>query len=262
MLMARDMWKIANMIACCCELDTASRRLRTLSLGLAAALGLVACGPATPTQGINDHYEAQNRQVHKFNVGIDKNIIRPLARSTGIIPEPVKQGVSNFSDNLDLPGAVVNNLLQFRLGQAAENTLRFGINTTIGIGGLFDPATAAGVKGKDTDFGETLYVWGATEGNYLELPFMGPSTERDALGKVVDYALNPLRLIRPKTQHSRDRQNRIKTCRPGPLSETVDSVLYESADSYAQTRLLYLDNRRFNLGQAPSRKFVEDPYAQ
>jgi phospholipid-binding lipoprotein MlaA len=128
---------------------------------------------------------------------------------------------------------------------------------------VFDPATAAGVAGDPTDFGETLHIWGVTEGNYFELPLFGPSTDRDALGKVVDIALDPLQLILPeKTSLPLVAKVASRISDRGRYSETVDSVLYDSADSYAQARLLYLQNRRFDLGQAPSDESFEDPYAE
>lgn len=225
---------------------------------------LAGCGPAPTPAGFADPFEAQNRAVHRFNLGLDRNLLRPMARGTSkALPEPVEQGISNFAENLELPGTVVNNILQLRLGKAVENTLRFAINTTIGIGGLFDPASAAGVTGKPTDFGETLHVWGLAEGNYLELPLLGPSTERDALGQVVDIVLDPFKLILPKDSNV-PLLARIagKIVDRGRYSDTVDSILYDSADGYAQARLLYLQNRRFELGQAPAEESFEDPYAE
>lgn len=265
MLIAKDWWHILTMKLNVWAAPTQNRRaLPSLWLGIVALLGLTACGPATPTQGISDPNEAQNRAIHRVNVALDKNVLRPLAsKANKLIPEPVVQGVVNFAGNLELPGVILNDILQFRLGKAVENTVRFTINTTVGIGGLFDPATAAGVNGKSTDFGETLYVWGVTEGNYAELPFLGPSTDRDALGKVVDYMLDPLKLVLPPG-------NRLpllakigsKIADRARYSETVDSILYDSADSYAQTRLFYLQHRRYNLGEVPSDESFEDPYAQ
>ena len=235
-----------------------------LALALFAAVGLTSCGPAPVSSGISDPNEAQNRAVHSFNLTLDKHVLRPVATSaTRLLPPEVEQGVVNFSSNLELPGTVVNNLLQLRLDRAIENTLRFAINTTIGIGGFLDPATAAQVYGKSTDFGETLAVWGVTEGNYVELPLFGPSTDRDALGKVVDFALDPLKLIFPNSGNvPLIAKIGAKIADRGRYSETVNSILYESADSYAQARLLYLQHRRFNLGEAPSDELFEDPYAQ
>ena len=242
----------------------ARRAVFAAFLGLSVSFGLTACGPATPTAGIVDPNEGYNRGIHKFNLAVVKNVVRPLANSaTKIIPPQVREGVDNFAGNLELPGRVVNNVLQLRFGKAIENTTRFAINTTLGIGGLFDPATAVGVEGKDTDFGETLYVWGVTEGNYAELPFIGPSTDRDALGKAIDIALDPVKLLWPDSDNIRlfAKLGSGLSAR-GRYTQTLDSILYESADSYAQARLLYLDNRRFNLGQTPSEDTFEDPYAQ
>lgn len=233
-------------------------------LGTVALLFVTACGPAPGNSGISDPHEAQNRAVHRLNLALDKNVLRPVARGANkALPHPVEQGIVNFADNLELPGRVVNNVLQLRLGKAVENTLRFAINSTIGIGGLFDPATQAGVNGKPTDFGETLHLWGVSEGNYIELPFFGPSTDRDAVGKVVDMAMDPLKLIFPNSGNmSLIAKIGAKIADRGRYSETVDSILYDSADGYAQARLLYLQNRRFELGQVPSDESFEDPYAQ
>ena len=234
------------------------------TLGLVALLG--ACGPAAMPSGINDPNEARNRDIHAFNRGVDKLVLRPTANTySSILPEPVERGVSNFASNLDAPGDVANNLLQLRLGKAAQNTLRFAINTTIGIGGLFDPATALGVAGDPTDFGETLHVWGVPEGQYSEVPFMGPTPDRDFVGVIVDVALNPVRLAlpEPKSYYATGAKLASRLSDRARYGDTVDSILYESADSYAQTRLLYLQNRRFELGGAAgdAEGGFEDPYA-
>jgi phospholipid-binding lipoprotein MlaA len=168
----------------------------------------------------------------------------------GAVPEPVRQGVDNFASNLSQPSNVVNNLLQVRIGQAAQNTLRFVINSTVGIGGLFDPATALGVEARPTDFGETLHVWGVPEGDFAMLPVFGPSTTRDTVGFVVDIALDPLRYAVPSADRRYVTGLEVMD-RFGDRYErrdTVASILYESADSYTQLRSLYLQNRRFELG--------------
>lgn len=242
------------------------RGRRSLTASLALALLVSACGPAQVPSGINDPNEARNREVHAFNRGVDRVLLRPTANTySSILPEPVEQGISNFATNLDAPGDVVNNLLQLRLGKAAENTLRFAINSTVGIGGLFDPATALGVAGDPTDFGETLHVWGAPEGQYAEVPFMGPTTDRDLVGVIVDVALNPVRLVlpTPESYYATGTKVASRLSDRARYGDTVDSVLYDSADSYAQLRLLYLQNRRFELGQTAGGADAgfEDPYA-
>lgn len=246
------------------------RNAKLLTPGRVAAVAVLsvlsACGPAPVPSGINDPNEANNRQVHEFNRGVDRALLRPTANTySSILPEPIENGVTNFAQNLDAPGDVVNNVLQLRLGKAAENTLRFAINTTLGIGGLFDPATALGVAGDPTDFGETLHVWGVEEGEYAEVPFIGPTTGRDTLGLVVDVALNPVRLAlpSPESYYATGASIASGLSNRARFGDTVDSILYESADSYAQARLLYLQNRRFELGQTAGGDDAgfEDPYA-
>lgn len=236
---------------------------------LALSLALASCGETTAPAGIADPAEAQNRDFHEFNVLLDRTFLRPVAKGVNAVaPAPLLEGVSNFADNLDMPKAVVNDILQLKLDKAAENTLRFVINTTVGIGGIFDPATALGVAGDETDFGETLHVWGVPEGNYAELPFVGPTTDRDFAGTLVDFAMNPLRLIVPKQYAMVPTLAKLaaRIGDRGRYSETYDSVLYDSADGYAQTRLLYLQNRRYELGMTSAEEAYvdpyEDPYAQ
>ena len=239
----------------------------------AALLGLLAaCGAAPRADGINDPFEAANRKVHDFNRGLDRVLVGPASRGYGgIVPEPAQRVVGNVANTLDLPGDILNNLLQLRLDRAATNTLRLATNLTMGLGGLFDASTALGLPEAPTDFGETLHVWGVGEGPYLELPFAGPSTVRDTAGTVVDLAINPVRLALPTREANAATALKLFS-RLGDrnrFSETVESILYESADSYAQARLLYLQNRRFQLGQSgdanPEDDFIdpyEDPYAE
>ncbi len=228
---------------------------------------LLACTPVDSTREFNDPFEAQNRAMHEANRELDRLFVRPSSRAYGsAIPKPVQQGLSNFSDNFETPGIMVNNLLQGDIEHLVENSFRFVINSTFGIGGLMDPAQAIGLQGNDADFGQTLHVWGIREGAYLELPVIGPSTERDAFGMVVDTALNPLSYLLPSPEKYAGTATKLAS-RIGDrdrYSDTVDSILYGSADSYAQARLLYLQNRRFELGQeVESDTFdpYEDPYA-
>lgn len=245
------------------------RIVQAFSIAMAGLLA--ACGPAPVAEGINDPFEAHNRKVHDFNRALDRTFVRPAADAYSILPEPVERGIANFAANLDAPGDVLNSLLQGRPAPAAQNTLRFAVNTIFGIGGLFDTATALGLPADPTDFGETLHVWGVGEGNYTEVPFLGPKTERDLVGTVVDIAANPVSLLLPSPESAYATGAKVASSLGdrARYSDTVDSILYESADSYAQTRLLYLQNRRFALGQtvddASGEGFVdpyEDPYAE
>lgn len=226
-----------------------------VSGGIVAALvafGLAACAKTPPADGINDPFEPANRAVHGFNRGLDTALVRPASRVSGtVLPEPLRQGVSNVAATLDMPVVIANDLLQLRVMSAATNVLRLGMNLTLGLGGFFDPATAAGMPPGDNDFGRTLAVWGIGEGPYLELPLLGPSTLRDTVGIAVDTAFDPLRSVL-----SHGQANTALAVKAGArlndrykFTGTVDSILYESADSYAQARLLYLQHRRFQIGE-------------
>ncbi|WP_295070955.1 VacJ family lipoprotein [Tabrizicola sp.] len=223
--------------------------LRT-TLAIATVALLAACGGAPSGDGFNDPFEPTNRKVHTFNKGVDRALVGPASKGFGGVPEPLKRAVGNMADTLDLPGDIANNLLQLRLVAAAENTLRLGANLTFGLGGTIDIASELGLPENPTDFGETLHVWGVGEGPYVELPLAGPSTVRDTVGAVVDVALNPVRLALPEKEATAATVLKLFS-RLGDrdrFSDTVDSLLYDSADSYAQARLLYLQNRRFELG--------------
>lgn len=239
-------------------------RIRGLKLKwVVVAVVMSGCASAQDPLSDADPMEPFNRQAHEFNKAVDTAVLRPISKAlTGDGEGALGARVGDFADNLGKPGDIVNNLLQLRLIKAGENTLRFGFNTIFGLGGLFDVATAAGMPENDTDFGETLHIWGLGEGAYLELPLKGPTTERDLIGDVVDSLIDPVGHLLKKPESDVARAARIgsKIGERGRYSETVDSILYDSADSYAQTRLLYLQNRRHQLGQTSGEDGFVDPY--
>ncbi len=224
---------------------------------------LTACSAPTPGADFNDPFEETNRFVHNFNKGLDRVALRPAGQVAAALPMEITEPVSNFADNVGLPGMVANGLLQGDIGGAGTNTMRFLINTTVGIGGLFDPAGAIGLGEESTDFGETLAVWGVQEGAYMELPVFGPSTERDAVGIFVDLIFDPLARVGTAPQIDYGTATRVADIANtrGAFMDTFDSVLYESADSYAQARLAYLQNRRFELGEEPPAATGIDPFS-
>jgi len=234
----------------------------------AAALTLLvaACstpGPDQAPDGIWDPYETANRRTHAFNKGLDRSLVRPAGRGyASVVPDEVQDVVSNFADNLGTPASMVNQTLQGDVAGVMHNFFRFTINSTIGLLGLFDPAADMGLPERPSDFGQTLQVWGIPEGAYIELPLLGPSTERDTAGKVVDLFTNPLDYALPRPERYYGTATRVasKVGDRGRYSDTVDSILYESADSYAQARLIYLQNRRFELGEEAKDTYI-DPYA-
>lgn len=245
---------------------SALARPRLAHLALAASLALAGCSAAPPGTDIWDPYEERNRRVHEANKALDQAVFG----GPGATPEaeeppkaaPLRTGISNFAGNLSLPRHVLNALLQGRVDDAAQNGFRLAINSTLGLGGLFDPATSMGLPGRPTDFGETLHVWGAPEGAYLELPLLGPSTGRDAVGGLVDLAIDPLNFALITVRERNLALGTRLVARLGDRAEysaLVESTLYQSADSYAQARLLYLQNRRFELG-ATTDEDLFDPY--
>ena len=241
---------------------------------ISAALLLSACTAQSPVDpgAINDPFEAGNRRIHAFNKGVDSALIRPLtggkddqageADGTGGSAMDV---LVNVGSNLSLPGKVLNQILQVRPGPALRNTARFAVNSTLGLGGLHDPAGREfALTEVDTDFGETLHVWGVPEGAYLELPVLGPSTLRDATGKLVDLVIDPWDFWLDEDEYWGSFAIRVasKAGERARFGDTVDSVLYESADSYSQLRLIYLMHRRHELSQGGGSEdpYVIDPY--
>ena len=156
---------------------------------------------------------------------------------------------------------VINDLIQFRLKDASSNTARFVVNSTIGLGGIFDPASNLGLPERYSDFGETLHVWGFHEGPYVELPLFGPSTLRNSVGRMVDFVSNPVRLLSETSEQQiyASSQTLKAVDQRGRFSELVDSIMYDSEDSYAQARLLYLQQRREFLRKTDNKEYI-DPY--
>ena len=229
--------------------QTARRPLVRLMAALSLAV-LAGCNTPDAPVEIYDPYEARNRRVHEFNKRLDRNLVRPVARGYGtVVPQPVRTGVSNFGDNLDGPGQVTNDLLQGSFSDASHNAVRFVVNTTLGLAGIFDVATPLGLTARPTDFGETLHVWGAPEGAYREGIASGPSTERDTAGRIVDFFTNPLGYVLPTEARVVGIGARVGGAVDDRYryDQTVSDTLYNSADSYAATRSLYLQNRRYQL---------------
>jgi phospholipid-binding lipoprotein MlaA len=217
---------------------------------LAMFLGLAGC--ATLPSGKpdpRDRFERVNRSVFAFNTKLDHAILRPAARGyVKVTPRPVRIGISNFMSNLVSPATIVNNFLQGKFKDGASDTARLVINTTVGIGGLFDPATGMGLDRHLGDFGQTLGIWGMHAGPYLVLPFLGPSTVRDAFGLVPDYLL----LHEIETVQLFDNNAYIEwglfavsaVNRRSQLLDT-DRLLDSSYDPYAFLRSAYLQRREY-----------------
>ena len=230
-----------------------AKRILVLGLGLAV---FSACSVPEPGTDVHDPYESVNRATHRVNVELDRSALRPASQVYGtLVPSPVRRSVDNAADNLGMPSAVMNKLLQGDIEDAVHNTARFAVNTTFGLLGFFDLATEMGLEARDTGFADTLATWGASEGAYVVLPVLGPSTERDTAGFVVDLLTDPVGSVLGPRLGDQAEDNSLNFTAASTinnryeLTETVDGILYDSADSYAQLRLFYLDSRRFALGQ-------------
>ena len=161
-------------------------------LPLAAVALLAGCTIAKPRT--DDPLQKYNRKVYAFNDAMDKAVIRPVAVGyRKVTNPPVRRSMSDFFTNLRMPITVANDLLQARPKQALQSTGRFLVNLTLGLGGFFDPASQLGIPLEDNDFGVTLARWGVPDGDYLVLPFVGPTTARDVWRLPVDsYFFDPL----------------------------------------------------------------------
>jgi phospholipid-binding lipoprotein MlaA len=246
------------------QLKLSAINFRRAVPAFAVVLVLAGCAADRGPGEINDPYENVNRRVHAFNRGLDKVVVRPSSQVYGtVLPQTVRTGVSNFAENLSVPGTVVNNILQGKPIDALGNTVRFGFNLVFGFGGLADPASNLGLPLDPTGFGETLAVWGVREGAYIELPAFGPSTERATVGLAADFVLDPLSLVlsSPEKYVPTGSQVADRVGDRYTFSDFIDSVLYESADSYAQARQLYLQNTRSALGEVTDDDAI-DPYAE
>ncbi len=231
-----------------------NRPVSLFAVLLAAALVTGCVGNQTIDGEVNpDPYEDTNRGFYKFNDALDRHIMTPVAKNyVKVTPEPVRDGVTNFFDNLEYLNVIMHSFLQGKLGQGISDVTRFVVNSTIGIGGLFDVATSMGMKENDEDLGQTLAVWGVDQGAYLYIPFLGPYTARNSPDVASSYFTNPFSYISsifllPVTALNliNDRAN---------LLEASEFVEEASIDPYSFTREAYLQQRRYLIydGNPPS----------
>ena len=196
-----------------------------------------------------DPLEGYNRAIYKFNDTLDRFVLKPVAKGyKAVMPEIIDDGVTNFFNNLDDVIVVANDVLQGKFDQAARDSTRLVFNTTFGLLGFFDVAGRyMDLPKQNEDFGQTLGKWGVGEGGYLMLPFLGPSTYRDAPALLVDWFLfNPIRFLNP------DLPSRIATLAVEAVDTRADLLRVEKAledaalDRYVFIREAYLQ-RRLNL---------------
>ena len=193
-----------------------------------------------------DPWEGFNRKVHAFNVVVDRAIAHPLAIAyTSVVPEFARTGVSNFFNNLRAPVTLTNQLLQGRPADAWDTLARFLLNSTVGIGGLFDPASKAMMPRRSEDFGQTLGAWGWRRSRYVELPFFGPRTVRDVFGMAGDAPLSPMRTIEDDKVRIGLQGLQLVDRRAQLLA--VDDMRANAVDEYALVRDAWLQRRNYQI---------------
>jgi phospholipid-binding lipoprotein MlaA len=230
-----------------------------ISGAAALVVASLVAGCATPPENnpearaaykeANDPLEPANRYFFEVNDGLDELLFKPIAAWYNLLlPAPVERGVHNVLTNLNSPVIFANDLMQGSLPRAGITFKRFAINSTLGIGGLFDVAARLGLRRHEEDFGQTLAVWGASEGPYLTMPFLGSSTARD-LGWLVDSAMDPWSWILPGHL-----QYLIYT-RTGTQAvdlrarnlDSVEQIRKGALDYYATTRSVYRQRRNYQI---------------
>lgn len=225
------------------------RRLLLLIAALTLGASLAGCASAPPGEGPHDPddpFENTNRALFQASLTTDRYVTLPAARLyRHAIPRPVRESIRHFLNNLNAPVIFTNDVLQGELGRAGVTAARFGINTTIGLGGLFEVAEGWGLPRHSEDFGQTLAVWGVGEGPYLFLPIIGPGNPRDLAGWGVDFLFDPLTFVHwgdkwpvPYVRAAIDgidlRERNI---------ETLEDIQRTSLDFYGSVKSLYRQTR-------------------
>jgi len=216
-------------------------------LAFALAVSLSACTSIPAEQrAASDPWESMNRSVFQLNINVDKATTKPLARGyRKILPGPVRKGVSNFFQNLTTPRSSINNFLQGKPARGFSELGRFVLNSTIGIGGLIDVATAGGMQEYPEDFGQTAATWGVPDGPYVMLPLLGPKTLRDVVFLPVDIAVDPL--YQYDNTSLRDKLYFVRLIDLRYRLLTLDRLLDKSNDPYLTARESYLQNREYEV---------------
>jgi phospholipid-binding lipoprotein MlaA len=205
--------------------------------------------------GIRDPFEGWNRGVYGLNRGLDRAVVRPVAMGyRRALPKEAREGLHNVLANLGAPAVFVNDVLQVRPRPAGESAVRFAVNTTVGVLGVFDVASQLGVYRHRADFGQTLGRYGVAPGPYLFLPVFGPSSVRDTLGLAVNTAIDPMNNLR--FDGALAAKVTVISANAVDLRVALDKDLKDldrsATDPYASTRSVWIQNRRaFIRGDQP-----------
>ena len=232
-------------------------------LTLISCLLVGGCATLPPSSAAKpdprDPWERFNRASFKFNDAMDRAILRPVAKAyVKVTPRILRKGLGNALDNLESITTIVNDTLQGKIGQAGRDSARFLLNSTLGLGGLFDPASAAGLEMHDEDFGQTLGVWGVKSGPYLMVPILGPSSARDFVGRVTEQFTYPVSYLEDDSTRYMIRAVDFVNLRASLLD--LDAQLEQSFDRYAFVRNAWLQRREYKVldGNLPDELLEDD----
>ena len=217
---------------------------------IAVTLLLGGCASSSQSDAVNDPLESVNREVFAFNHSLDNRAALPAATYyTSAVPQDARDGVHNFLSNLSLPVTFANDVLQGETTQAGNTVCRFGVNTTVGVLGIMDPASGMGYSEHEADFGQTLAVYGVPGGPYMVLPLLGSTQPRELAGKLlVDLYFNPLGYV---TYHGKlyvsltENVLKLVDQRSRKIGALRD-VERTSIDYYASMRNIYLQKHSTN----------------
>ena len=234
--------------------------LAAVLLLLGPLLGCATPPPANDADAVAEFNEAKdpleptNRVLYSINNGIDTVILRPVAVAyRAVVPEPVRTGIHNVLSNLTTPVLLGNDILEAKPRRAGDTTMRFLINTSIGVVGVFDVAKDLGYPEHDTDFGMTLALWGVPEGPFLFLPVLGPTNPRDAAGRGVDIAGDPFTWVGQGTVVTVlnwTRSGLTAADQRAQVIDAIDSIKKTALDPYATFRSLYRQHRQAQIQKA------------
>jgi phospholipid-binding lipoprotein MlaA len=211
-------------------------------------LGGCATRGTTSRPTADDPLETVNRAVYRFNDFADRVVLRPLAVGyTRALPPQIRTGVFNFFDNALYPLTIVNDVLQGKFRQGGRDLGRFTLNSTVGLLGLFDPASDIGLGRHDEDFGQTLAVWGVGNGPYLMVPIFGPYTLRDGFGALLDAPLTPFFDVGEDEGAERAAAYLVYSVDKRSRLLDVDEQVRDAFDPYVFVRDTYYQNRDYRI---------------
>lgn len=206
----------------------------------------VDAAPASEALLLRDPWQKPNRDIFAFDIFFEKKLLGPVAHGyRAVTPGVLRAGINNLILNLDEPSSAINQVAQLKIGRALKTTVRFAINSTLGIAGLFDVASAGGLRRRPSDFGQTLGRYGARPGPYVMLPFLGPSNVRDGFGRLVDTFTDPVGFVIGGVFTSPGGAGRFLMAGVNwrEKSDGTMSAIYGASDPYAFTRAAYSQQR-------------------